>query len=160
MIENSGYYPPLNYTDEEKLIWQLLINRDFTAFCSSNWSLIENDFIKDVFFGIDGKKSQNKQDWSLTFPSLESYKRDWIKQSLEFNSKIFTKDPLDILFKQTKLSKIEITEDFALVNKEFNAILPVENEKPVVLDWISLFVLQKIESDWKIKSFTGYLPRQ
>lgn len=159
MEELRAYNPPLHFSEEEQLIWQLLIYRDFQAFCSCSWRLIEDDFIKDGFFGIDGKGSENKDDWSLSYPSLESYKKAWISQSKEFTGKAFKNDPLKILFEKTKLSKIEILGDLALVHKHFDARFDLKDENPIVLDWISLFVLQKIGAEWKIRSFTGYLPK-
>ena len=33
--------------------------------------MIQNDFIEDGFFSIDGKISINKLDWCLTYNSLE-----------------------------------------------------------------------------------------
>ncbi len=156
----SKYQPPIAYSNDEKLIWQVLIHRDFVAFCTENWPLIENDFINEGFFGIDGKRSSNKLDWCLTYHSLESYKKDWIAQSKDFNTKTFLKDPLAILFNTTKLSKIEIIGDTALVHKVFNGEFMIKDEIPIVLDWISLFVLRKVDKEWKIASFTGYLPKK
>jgi len=153
------YQPPSNYSKDEQLIWQVLIYRDFIAFCNQDWTIIANDFIEKGFFGIDGKKSTNKNNWCLTYDSLQSYKTDWINQSKEFNKKTFLIDPLEVLFNTTKLTKIEIKGDLALVHKEFNGAFRVKDEDSIVLDWISLFVLRKVNGNWKITSFTGYLPK-
>lgn len=148
--------PYSNNTAEYKF-WEILIKNDFEAFCTRNWKMIEADFIKEGFFGIDGKKSVNKLDWCLTYNSLESYKNDWINQSEAFNLKDFDCNPLDVLYNTTKLSRLEIKGDIALVHKEFNGRFDIKNEDPIILDWISLFVLRKIEGNWKIANFTGYL---
>ena len=116
----ATYQAPNEYTSEEKLLWQVLIFNDFVAFCSKDWDLIADDFIEAGFFGIDGKRSTNKMEWSLTYDSLSAYKKDWIAQSKDFNKKTFLEDPLDVLFKTTKLTKIEIVGNSALVHKEFN----------------------------------------
>lgn len=137
--------------------WEILIKNDFEAFCTKNWKMIEDDFIEEGFFGIDGKKSANKADWCLTYNSLKTYKKDWMNQSEEFNLKVFECNPLEVLYNTTKLSRIEIKGDIALVHKEFNGRFDIRNEDPIVLDWISLFVLRKIEGNWKIANFTGYL---
>ena len=155
----NKYIAPFHYNIDEQLIWQTLIYRDFVAFCTEDWSLIENDFIEDGFFGIDGKRSTIKMDWCLTYHSLESYKQHWIQQSEDFNKKTFLNNPLNVLFNTTKLSKIEIIGNIALVHKEFNGVFTIKNEEPILLDWISLFVLRKINKNWKIASFTGYLPK-
>ena len=155
----TTYQAPKAYTMDEKLIWQVLIYNDFVAFCSQDWELIADDFISDGFFGIDGKKSSDKMDWALTYNSLEAYKTDWLLQSEDFNKKTFLENPLDVLFKTTKLAKIEIIGNSALVHKEFNGVFKLENEAPIALDWISLFVMRKVDEKWKIASFTGYLPK-
>ena len=155
----ATYQAPEEYTSDEKLIWQVLIYNDFVAFCSENWKLIADDFIEDGFFGIDGKKSTNKMEWCLTYDSLSAYKKDWIAQSKDFNKKTFLENPLDVLFTTTKLVKIEIVGNSALVHKEFNGVFRLENEAPISLDWISLFVMRKFDKKWKIASFTGYLPK-
>lgn len=150
---------PYSLDTDEFYIWKILIRNDFEAFCKMDWNMIQNDFIQDGFFGIDGKVSPNKLDWCLTYDSLEVYKNDWIKQSKDFNKKTFVKDPLEILYNTTKLTKIEIKGNLALVHKEFNAEFEILNEKPIVLNWTSLFMLRKIDGSWKIANFTGYLPK-
>ena len=156
---NQKYTAPSHFSTEEKSIWQVLMYNDFVAFCTQDWSIIADDFIKENFFGIDGKLSSNKMNWSLTYNSLEAYQKDWIQQSIDFNKKTFLENPLDVLFKTTKLSKIEIIDNSALVHKEFNGTFLLKDEKPIELNWISLFVLRKVNENWKIASFTGYLPK-
>ena len=153
------YKNPYKLETDEYYIWEILIKNDFEAFCKTDWKMIQNDFIEDGFFGVDGKSSINKSDWSLTYDSLESYKKDWINQSIEFNKKTFINNPLDVLYTTTKLSKIEIKENIALVHKDFNGEFKVLNEESIKLNWISLFVLRKIEGNWKIANFNGYLSK-
>ncbi|MGY8908676.1 MAG: hypothetical protein ACKVIG_02275 [Flavobacteriales bacterium] len=153
------YINPYQLNTDEYYIWEILIRNDFEAFCKMDWKMIHSDFIKEGFFGIDGKLSSNKLDWCLTYDSLEVYKNDWINQSKEFNKKTFVNNPLDVLYRTTKLSKIEIKENIALVQKVFNGVFEVANEEPIKLNWISLFILRKVEGNWKIASFTGYLPK-
>jgi hypothetical protein len=150
---------PYKFDTDEYYIWEILIRNDFEAFCKMDWKMIQNDFIQDGFFGIDGKLSSNKLKWALTYDSLESYKIDWIKQSREFNKKAFLDNPLVVLYTTTKLSKIEIRDNIALVHKEFDGEFKVFKEAPVLLNWISLFVLRKVEGNWKIANFIGYLPK-
>ncbi|WP_155810455.1 hypothetical protein [Polaribacter sp. Hel_I_88] len=153
------YKNPYILNSDEYYIWEILIRNDFEAFCKMDWEMIHNDFIKEGFFGIDGKLSANKLDWCLTYDSLEAYKNDWINQSKEFNKKTFVSNPLDVLYATTKLSKIEIEANIALVHKVFNGVFEVANEEPIKLNWISLFILRKVEGNWKIANFTGYLPK-
>ncbi len=147
------------YSDKttEYQFWEILIKNDFEAFCTKNWKMIEDDFIDEGFFGIDGKKSANKADWCLTYNSLKSYKSHWMNQSEEFNLKVFECNPLEVFYNTTKLSRIEIKGDIALVHKEFNGRFDIKNEESIIFDWISLFILRKIEGNWKIANFIGYL---
>ncbi|MEE9338396.1 MAG: hypothetical protein V3U87_09970 [Methylococcaceae bacterium] len=156
---NNKYVVPSTYNYDEKLIWELLIYRDFIAFYNQNWDLIKNDFIEEGFFGIDGQRSSDKSSWCLYYDSLETYKIDWLRQSIEFNKNKFINNPLDVLFHTTILSKIEIKDTVALVHKEFNGVFTLLNKKTIYLNWLSLFVLRKTNKHWKIASFIGYLPK-
>jgi len=158
-MSEYNIYKPNNLEKDETLIWEMLIYRDFIAFQTSDWSMIKDDFIEDGFFGIDGKMSENKSNWNLAFESLESYKKEWLKQSQLFNENVFLEDPLKELFNTTTLSKIEIKNDLALVHKDFIGIFKIEYSDPIIFDWISLFNLKKINGKWKISSFVGYLKK-
>lgn len=155
----NKFKPPINFNKDEIKIWNVLINNDFNAFCNSDWSILENDFISEGFFGIQANKSSNKLDWELQYDTLESYKLDWINQSREFNKFEFLEDPLSTLFNTTKLSKIEIKDSTAMVNKEFNGRFLIKNNKTIELNWISIFLMRKINDQWKIASFVGYMPK-
>jgi hypothetical protein len=154
------YNAPNTYIDDEVKIWNILIYNDFHAFCKGNWEIINNDFEEKEFYAIQGSKTNNKLDWNLQYYSLAAYKKDWLQQSQDFLKLDFLCDPLKVLFESTKLSKIKIQGDLALVHKEFNGTFELKGSDPIVLDWISLFTLRKYDSDWKIISFVGYLPKQ
>lgn len=155
----NEFKPPIHFNKDETKIWNVLIYNDFNAFCKGDWTLIENDFISEGFFGIQANKSSNKLDWNLQYNTLQSYKLDWINQSREFNKLEFLEDPLKTLFETTKLAKIEIKGDSALVNKEFNGQFILNNKETIELNWVSLFLMKKIDDQWKITSFVGYMPR-
>jgi hypothetical protein len=154
-----SFINPFEIETDEYCIWEILIRNDFEAFCSNNWDIVANDFIEDGFFGVDGKKSKSKSDWSLTYSSLEAYRNDWLNQSRDFNLKSFDCNPREILYRTTELSKIEVKGNIALVHKEFNGRFAIRNEEPIILDWISLFVLRNICGKWRIANFTGYLSK-
>ena len=159
MSTKLQYTPPAHYTDDECAIWQVLIYNDFVAFCSQDWKLISDDFIEEGFFGIDGHGSNNKLEWSLMYPNLESYKSAWINQSVDFSKKNFLLNPLEVLFDTTELNKFELVDDCALVHKSFSGKFELEDSTSIVLDWLSIFFLRKVDGNWKIASFTGYLPK-
>ena len=154
------YNAPNTYNDDEIKIWNILMYNDFHAFCKGDWEMVHNDFEKKEFYAIQGSKTNYKLDWSLQYHSLAAYKEDWLNQSKDFLKQEFLCDPLKVLFESTKLSKIEIQGELALVHKEFNGTFVVKAAEPIVLDWISLFTLRKYGADWKIISFLGYLPKQ
>lgn len=156
----SIYNAPNTYNDNEVKIWNILIYNDFHAFCRGNWEMIHNDFEEKEFYAIQCSKTNIKLDWSLQYDSLSAYKEDWLIQSRDFLKLDFLFDPLEILFESTRLSKIKIQGDLALVHKEFNGTFEVKGADPIVLDWISLFTLRRYDADWKIISFVGYLPKQ
>ena len=153
------YNAPKTYNDDEVKIWNILIYNDFQAFCKGDWDMVHDDFEEKSFYAIHGRRTNNKFDWGLQYDSLAAYKEDWLNQSRDFLKLEFLCDPLKVLFESTKLSRIEIQGELALVHKEFNGIFEVKGAEPIVLDWISLFMLKKYNSDWKIVSFLGYLPK-
>jgi hypothetical protein len=155
----NQFNPPETYTTDEKNIWDVLMYNDFYAFYKGDWSLIEDDFIEESFYGIQANKSSNKLDWNLQYDCLDAYKKDWIKQSEGFRKLDFINDPLKILFETTKLSKIEIKGNSALINKEFNGEFSVRNAEPIILDWMSIFFMKKKENRWRIGSFVGYMSK-
>lgn len=155
----SVFQNPYREGSDEAMLWEVLIKNDFEAFVSGKWELISEDFIEEEFYGIDGNLSHRKVDWNLKYYHLELYKSDWLQQSKDFNAKNFVSDPLRHLYETTRLSIMQIREEKALVHKEFNAKLDVVNDEPIYLNWISLFMLRKVEGKWKIASFLGYLPK-
>ncbi|QTD36381.1 hypothetical protein JL193_09430 [Polaribacter batillariae] len=61
--------------------------------------MVEDDFHKEGFIGIDGQKSQNKDQWKLSFLNLESYKNSWLQQAKEFHETAWEKDVRVLQFK-------------------------------------------------------------
>ena len=46
-----------------------------------------------------------------------------------------------------------------MVNKEFNGRFLIKNNKTIELNWISIFLMKKINDQWKIANFVGYMPK-
>lgn len=153
------YTPPENLNKDEVEIWRILIYNDFHAFCKGDWSMIEGDFDKENFFGIQGNNSNHKLNWNLQYNTLDVYKKDWLNQSLQFRKLPINCDPLKVLFDSTKLSRMTFKGDFAFVHKEFDAEFSLKDNSKIIFDWISVFTLKRIKSHWKIISFVGYLPK-
>jgi hypothetical protein len=140
-------------------MWEMLVNRDFVAFVTSDWSLVANDFWADRFYGIDARKSSNPNDWTIGFPTLESYRDEWLSQAAHFEGVRFADiDKLDFLFGCARLERIEIAGDRALAHKKFDGAAKTVEGKSFELHFQSLFQLIRLEGQWKVAGFVGYLP--
>jgi hypothetical protein len=139
-------------------IWEMLVTRDIDAFLAADWTRVAGDFIEDGFIGIDAGRQTNPDQWRLAFPTLGSYRDEWLRQASEFASIRFDEDPRTAIFTTTTLEDIEISDGTALVRKKFDgSILRSDGERDRML-WQTLYYCRLHEGHWKISGFTGYLP--
>lgn len=144
---------------ERRQIWEMLVARDSDAFAAQNWKMVENDFIPERFDGISGNGSDNPDAWTLKYPTLVSYRDDWLAQGAEY-----AKVPLtaishrDLVYKLTTMNEIEIKGDRAICHKKFHADEPLKNGERFRLAAQTIYRLHRIGSIWKIVGFVGYLP--
>ena len=139
-------------------IWTMLVQRDTDAFIAQNWEMVADDFIATGFFGIDGRKLSNIDSWRLTFPTLDSYRKEWLRQAADMAGRSFRCDARLAIYEATTLRDIEITSDFALAHKKFDGWLEETDGNRIRLLWQSLYVCRKSAGRWKIAAFSGYLP--
>jgi hypothetical protein len=158
MIQDKSQYMPDGLSLDEQKIWECLIFRDFLAFSASDWSIIQEDFVETNFYGISARNTLDKNKWCIGYPNLESYKEDWLKSSIILNGKKIEDDLFKVLMESSKLTKIQISDNVALVTKVFNGRCAVKNESDIIFDWTSFFTMRKLKSSWKIESFIGYIP--
>jgi len=144
-------------TDRHQL-WQMLVERDIKAFINQDWQMVSTDFLEDQFFGIDACNRSNPDSWRLTFPTLDSYKNEWLRQASEFHQTEWGEDPEKALFEATTLRDIEIQENRALLHKKFDGTISKKQGPPAILNWQTLYNCKKVEGVWKIVGFTGYMP--
>lgn len=150
---------PFPATDADRFaIWDMLVNRDIIAFAAQDWALVADDFVKDSFTGINAGLSPNPDEWKLAYPDLQSYKTSWLQQAQEFKETDWLEDAETALFRITTLNNIEIAGDKALVHKKFAGSFIKANGEPVPANWQTLYQCKKINGQWKITGFTGYLP--
>lgn len=150
---------PFNETDiDRRYMWEMLVKRDIEAFLKEDWSMVANDFIAEGFIGIDGCDSVNPDSWKFRFPNLDSYKIDWLKQAGAFKETEWAEDPEAALFRVSNISVIEITGDSALVRKKFCGDITKSDGQKTAFLWQTLYYCQKLNGQWKITGFTGYLP--
>ena len=140
---------------DEAAIWDILVGRDIDAFLACDWDMTAVDFIAQGFYGIDGNKVTNPDQWVLTFPDLDTYKVEWLQQA--HDTKQVT-DPDRIrhdLFAASRLKKIDIKGDTAVAHKEIKGAVTNRDGSKDILDWQTLYVLRKVDGTWKVASFVG-----
>lgn len=150
-------FPPSD-TDRNH-IWEMLVPRDIAAFVAADWSKVEADFKADGFYAIDACKSDNPDDWKMMFPDLGSYRDEWLRQAIEAQKITFAEDLYAGVFRSTKLEKIDITGNRALVRKHFNGRIKKADGTEDRLLWKTHYYCEKQDDGkWLITGFTGYLP--
>lgn len=150
---------PFNSSDaDRRYIWEMLVERDIEAFVRKDWSIVENDFIETGFMGIDAGNFENPDAWKLSYPDLNSYKKEWIKQAEEYMSDEWMPGPADALHRITRLRDIEINGTAAIAHKKFFGSLKSKSGNDTLTEWQTLYHCRKINGIWKIAGFTGYMP--
>eukprot|EP00903_Cladosiphon_okamuranus_P001547 g1545.t1 len=107
-VSDSQTNPFSNADPDRAEIWDMLVMRDINAFIAADWSQVEDDFDVSAFFGVDGGKFANPDEWALGFPDLETYKEEWLRQAQEFAATEFAEDARAAIFEATDLSAIEV----------------------------------------------------
>ncbi|MFZ4681563.1 MAG: hypothetical protein ACOYMS_03590, partial [Terrimicrobiaceae bacterium] len=140
-------------------IWEILMRRDFEAFIAADWSRTAGDFLEEEFFGLDGDKVSNPDQWRLRFPDLVSYRDEWLAQAAEFAAtELKGCSKLDFFFQSVVLREIEITGSRAVAHKKFDGAAESIAGEPVRILWQTLYFLKKRDGRWRITGFVGYLP--
>jgi hypothetical protein len=140
-------------------LWEMLVTRDFVSFLAADWSPMEPDFWAAGFCGIDARGSSDPARWTLAYPTVESYRDEWLRQAKQFERYEFRGvDKLDFLYASSRLDRIEIVGDRALAHKKFDGAATTVDGHEVVLRFQSIFHLARIDGVWKIAGFVGYLP--
>lgn len=150
--------PFSNQDPDRYAIWEMLVHRDIEAFIAQDWSIVAKDFIAEGFIGIDARRLDNPDNWRLTYPALEDYRRSWLAQSHEFMSKQIADDPKQALYRATMLRDIEIEGNTAIAHKKFDGQIAVVDGEPIELRFQTLYYCRKIGQSWKASGFVGYLP--
>lgn len=139
-------------------IWIMLVERDIAAFLDDDWGRIHDDFAEDRFVGQSGSSS-NPDHWRITFPSLQAYREEWLRQAAAFATvQLKNIDKAEFLFRTTVLRDIEINGDRALAHKKFDGHAKTADGNDLVLNWQTMYWLQRISGTWKLTGFLGYLP--
>ncbi len=139
-------------------IWEKVVRVDIDAFLAEDWSYCAGDFCATHFIGIDAQRYDNPDRWKLTYPSLDAYKEDWLRQAKTFAAISCLEDKREALFRATILEEIEIRDGAALLHKKFKGQLTQTDGKILPINWQTLYKMHKMEEEWKITGFVGYMP--
>lgn len=148
-------FPPSD--PDRRAIWEMLVERDIRAFLAEDWSLTAADFEEEEFVGHSG--TANPDEWRVSYPSLNSYRKAWIEQARDFGKlRLKNIEKETFLFDATELTRIDINDDQALAHKKFNGRSEAVDAPDVVLKWQTLYRLHRRNGRWKMTGFLGYLP--
>jgi len=157
-MDASNYKNPFPQDPDRYEIWDMMVKRDIIAFCNSDWDMVADDFLADVFMGIDGGGKSNPDGWTLNFPTLDHYKKVWLEQAEQFKNESWEGDVEQGLYQATILRDIDINGNLALAHKKFDGKIYKTNGEFQHLNWQTLYRFQKVNGSWKIQGFLGYLP--
>jgi len=150
---------PFNQQDPDRYaIWEMLVKRDIEAFIKNDWEEVAGDFIEEGFMGIDARSSDNPDSWKVAFPDLKSYQQFWLDQAASFKGTDWEEDPQEKLYEATTMRDIDILGDHALVHKKFDGAIRKKDGRTELLTWQTLYRCRKVNGQWKITGFTGFLP--
>ena len=150
---------PFSRNDKDRFeLWNILVQKDIEAFVNQDWEKIKEDFIEEGFTGINANKISSPDGWTLSYPNLESYKKDWLKQAKYFGETSWKENLLEAIHKITILNDIDINGNRALVHKKILGSLEKSNGEKTPTNWETLYRCSKVNNTWKIAGFTGYLP--
>ncbi len=150
---------PFPTDKDRKEVWEMLMKRDFEAFIKNDWSIVENDFLKNEFVGYHAEFHDNPDLWNIKYPKIGDYRDDWLMQAYELSKVEFKEETkMEFFFRVCHISNIEINVDRAVAHKKFNGSSVTKTGEIIALDWQTLYFLKKVKSTWKISGFLGYLP--
>ena len=152
----SIYRNPFAKDPDRSAIWSMLVERDIRAFAAGEWGQVSADFFDESFLAVDGRMRSNPDSWRLGFASLDAYRSSWLEQSAAMRDLVM--DLERGLYEATTLRDIELQDDRALAHKKFDGQIRRRDGGFVQLHWQTLYVCSKVDDDWRIAGFVGYLP--
>ncbi|KAB2709786.1 hypothetical protein FHW20_002049 [Ochrobactrum intermedium] len=152
----SAVNPFAGDRDREQ-IWEMLVRRDIEAFVSQDWSLVADDFDEVRFLGIHAHNDRNPDKWDAGFPTLASYRDEWLRQAAESAAVEYAESLAEGIFRATDLSVIDVTGDVALARKKFDGTISRKDGSVDRLNWQTLYFCRREKARWKITGFVGYM---
>ncbi len=139
-------------------LWEMLVRRDIDAFIAQDWSMVEDDFAADRFFGMHAHFLNDADSWRLQFPRLEIYRDEWLRQAAASAATEFAEPLREAMFRVTNMRDIDIDGDRAVLHKKFNGTIAKAGGAVDRLQWQTLYFCSRLGGRWKITGFIGYMP--
>jgi hypothetical protein len=112
---------PFPNDPDRSAIWTMLVPRDIEAYVKADWSMVEDDFVTTDFFGVNGNGKDNPDGWTISYPTLDLYRDEWLRQAREGQSVEYAEDQEAGIHRATSLTEIEITGERASSMVKSNA---------------------------------------
>ncbi|MCH2058741.1 MAG: RidA family protein [Thalassotalea sp.] len=158
-MSQTTYNNPFSPENSDRhAIWEMLVKRDIQAFVQQNWSMVADDFLEQGFMGIGAHKLDNPDSWTLAYPTLAAYRDDWLNQAKVFAQTNWDCDAEQALHDMTNMRDIEIAGNSALLHKKFDGEIAKKDGSKTQFKFQTLYRCLKVEGQWKIAGFTGYMP--
>ncbi|MDT6941686.1 hypothetical protein RI570_16345 [Brucella pseudogrignonensis] len=152
MIDN-----PFAGDKDREQIWDMLVRRDIEAFVTQNWSLVADDFDEARFLGIHAHGEANPDKWDAAFPTLASYRDEWLRQAAASAATDYAESLADGVHRATRLNVIDINGDVAVARKKFDGTIAKADGTQDILNWQTLYFCRRDGGRWRITGFVGYM---
>ena len=160
-INKSPFENPFDVVraPDRHAIWEVLVARDSEAFAAVDWSICVDDFAADRFDGISAHGSLNPADWSMRYPTVESYRDDWIQMAHDYRTvPLADVSHRELLYRMQSIHRIDLTDDRAVIWKQFRADERLTSGGRHKTLGQSVYRMHRIDCRWLIVGFVGYLP--
>jgi len=142
---------------DREQIWEMLVRRDIQAFVTENWSLVADDFDEVRFLGIHAHGESDPDKWDAAFPTLTTYRDEWLRQAAESAATQYAESLADGIFRATRLNVIDINGDVAIARKKFDGTIAKADGTHDRLNWQTLYFCRRHGDRWRITGFVGYM---
>lgn len=141
-------------------IWHILVEEDIAGFVAADFSRCRLRFDESRFVGYDARKSRCPDDWVVGFATLDEYATLWLDVARQYQQVRLAdgRDLLSFWHDLTDLRQIEIRGDHAVAHKKFNGRALTTEGATLECLWQTLYLLRKLDGQWKITGFVGFLP--
>ncbi|WP_421565494.1 hypothetical protein [Ochrobactrum sp. EDr1-4] len=148
---------PFAGDNDREQIWEMLVRRDIEAFVTQTWSLVADDFDEARFLGIHAHGEANPDKWDAAFPTLASYRDEWLRQAAASAATDYAESLADGVHRATRLNVIDINGDVAVARKKFDGTIAKADGTQDILNWQTLYFCRRDGDRWRITGFVGYM---